>query len=196
MNHAGVLRSSTRARSSLFACLLVVPASTQLPSKTAAQAHEQSVFAMEGVPLSHSVDLPRSALQVMRENTFVLSCLEKGQSSEDIPGDWFVASEVHLRATQETDLLVMPRDTSESAANNACLFHAHSMPFWVLIKSKTGYTLALEEHVQALRVLSSVSNGYRDIETKLSNLNESTTWVFRFDGHRYVLKKETSTPTQ
>ena len=164
MYFAGVLRSSRTARSFLFTGFLIVSAGAQLPSITAAQAREQSMFAMEGVPLSQPVELPKDGLQLMRSNAFVLGCLQEGQSPEDIPAKWFVASEVHLRRMQETDLLVMPQETPQRPADNACLFHPYSMPFWILIKNKTGYTLALEEHVQVLRVLSSTSNGYRDIE--------------------------------
>ena len=200
MNLAALLRPSAATQSFLFASLLIIQDTTQLASRAEVQTHEQSTFAMEGVPLSHPVDLPENALQLMRKNAFVLSCHEEGPSPKDIPGEWFVASEVHLRTTHEADLLVMPRDmsreTSKSPADNACLFHAHSMPFWILIRNKAGYIVGLEEHAQVLRVLRSTSNRYRNIETKLSNLNESTTWIFRFDGHQYVRTGKTSIPTQ
>lgn len=196
MNRAGVLRASAATQSFLFISFWIIPANAQLASRAQVQSHQQLTFAMEGVPLSHLLDLPKNALQVIRKNTFVLSCLAAGLSPEDIPGEWFVASEVHLRDTKEADLLVVPRQSTQSPADNACLFHAHSMPFWILIRNKTGYTVVLEEHVQILRVLPSTSKGYRNIETQLSNLNESTTWLFRFDGDQYVATKKASIPTQ
>jgi hypothetical protein len=175
---------------------LILPINAQPASGVKVQTDEQSTFAAEVVPLSHPVDLPKSALQVMKKNVFVLSCLKGGSSPENVPGEWFVASKIYLRPTEEADLLVMPRQTSKSPADNACLFQAHSMPFWILIRNGTGYVVVLEEHVQVLRVLRSSSNGYRDIETKVSNLNESTTWIFGFDGQKYVLMRKVSSPTQ
>ena len=196
MNLAGVMRPRAATQGLLLASLLIIPTNEPLASGVDVQTYEQSTFAMEGVPLSHPVDLPKKAIQLMRENAFVLSCLEQGRSPNDIPAEWFVASEVHLRTTQEVDLLVMPRETSKSPAENACLFHAHSMPFWILMRNKTGYALALEEHAQVLRILRATSNGCRNIETKLSNLNYAITWILRFDGHQYVRTTKTSVPTQ
>jgi hypothetical protein len=86
------------------------------------RTHDQSVFTMEGVPVSKPVDLPESALQVLRKNKFVLSCLEGGQTPEDIPEVWFVASKIHLGETQEMDLVVQPRELSVAPASNGCLF--------------------------------------------------------------------------
>ena len=196
MNRAGVLRAKAEAQSFLVISFWIIPANAQLASTAQVQSHEQLTFAMEGVPLSHPLDLPKNALQVIRKNPFVLRCLAEGSSPGDIPGEWFVASEVHLRGTKEADLLVVPRESTQSPTDNACLFHAHSMPFWILIRNKTRYTVVLEEHVQILRVLPSTSKGYRNIETQLSNLDESATWLFRFDGDQYVATKKTSIPTQ
>lgn len=178
------LRSA--ARCFLLAGLSIFPLAAQHAPR------EQSMFGNEG-NVSKPMDLPKTALRVMRKNAFVLSCLEKDQVPEHIPGDWFVASAVHLK-NGETDIVVMPRTTSEGEATNGCLLGAHTGPFWILTKNQNAYTLVLEENTQVLQILSSRSNGYRDIETKARNLNESTTWVYSFDGHKYALKKKTSTP--
>src|SRR6266481_7299366 len=106
MNLADVLRPRAATQRFLLASLLIVPASDPLASRAENRTYEQSTFAMEGVPLSHPVDLPKNALQVMRKNGFALSCLEPGKSTTDLPKVWFVASEVHLRTSQEADLLV------------------------------------------------------------------------------------------
>ncbi len=194
MNLALVLCPRTGGRYFLLASILTILASAHFGAMADVAWPEQVMFAMEGVRVSRPIDLPDNALRVMRKNTTVLSCLEQGKSPDDIPGTWFVASEIHLRTSNQFNLVVMPRQTSESPSANRCLFHAHSIPFWILIKRGTGYTIVLEANVQVLRVLRTTSHEYRNIETTSSNLNEDTKWLYQFDGHKYALKKKTSTP--
>jgi hypothetical protein len=149
---------------------------------------------MEGEPLSHPIDLPDNALQVMRGSATVLSCIEQGQTPDDIPAMWFVASQIHLRTSRQTDLVVMPRDLREKPSANRCLFHAHSMPFWILAEQESTYTIVLEDNVQTLKVLRTTSHRYRDIETSSFNLNGATKWFYQFDGHKYSLTKKSSIP--
>jgi hypothetical protein len=149
----------------------------------------QSVFAMEGVPVSRPVDLPEDAIQVMRRNPFVLSCLEEGWSPGNVPTKWFVASEIRLRNTRKTDLVVLPREGLQGPNNNGCLYHPHSMPFWVLTKASAGYKLVLEDNAQVLRVLNTMTNGCHDIETSILTTVGQTRSFFVFDGHEYKLKK-------
>lgn len=149
---------------------------------------------MEG-PVVRPVHLPEDALYVMRQNKTVLRCLEGGHSKDDIPGTWFIASEVHLTDSDKVGLVVMP-GASESSPSGACLLNAHTMPFWILLKSGRAYTIVLEANVQELDVLSTMSHGHRDIETTATNLNATTECLYRFDGEKYVLNKKTSIPQQ
>jgi hypothetical protein len=158
------------------------------------KSSEQASFAMEGIPLSHPVNLPNDALRVLRKNATILSCSEQEQSGGEAQEKWFVASEIHLTTNSQVDLVVMPRDMREKPSANRCLFNAHSMPFWILVKQGSEYTLVLEDNVQTLKVLRTVSHEFRDIETSSSDLNASTKWLYQFDGHRYTLSKKTSTP--
>ncbi len=134
MNLALVLCPRTGGRYFLLASILTILASAHFGAMADVAWPEQVMFAMEGVRVSRPIDLPDNALRVMRKNTTVLSCLEQGKSPDDIPGTWFVASEIHLRTSNQFNLVVMPRQTSESPSANRCLFHAHSIPFWILIK--------------------------------------------------------------
>ena len=155
---------------------------------------EQTSFGMEGIPLSHPVNLPNGAMRVMLKNATVLSCSEQEQSGGKALEKWFVASEIHLTTSSQVDLVVMPQDMHEKPSANRCLLNAHSMPFWILAKQGPEYALVLEANVQTLKVLRTMSHEYRDIETSSSNPNESTKWFYQFDGHRYTLSKKTSTP--
>jgi len=142
-------------------------------------------------PVVRPVNLPGDALRVMKQNKTVPACFEDGQSKDDIPETWFIASDIHLSDSNETGLVVMPR-----SPDGACLLGAHTMPFWILLKRGGKYTVALEANVLTLRALSSVSHKYRDIETTAENLNETTKWLYRFDGEKYILNKKTSIPQQ
>lgn len=159
---------------------------------------EQRVFAMEGVVISHPADVPEKALAVLRKSPAVLDCIEKDQSAEDIPAIWFVASEVHLRGTEEVDLVVQPRDLTATSpdkpTSNACLVYAHTVPFWVLRKTADGCVLVLEESTQVLRILDNRSQGYRDIESSLSTTLGHTKLLFKFDGQRYKLFRKHTLP--
>ena len=194
MNLALVLRPRTSRGYFFLAAILIILTGAHYVAKADVATPEQIMFAMEGVPLSHPIDLPDNALRMMRKNPTVLDCLKQGQSPDDIPGMWFVASEIHLSTSGQSDLVVMPRDMSESPSANRFLFHAHSMPFWILLKRGKAYTIALEANVQMLKVLSTASQGHRDIETTATNLNETTNWLYRFNGEKYILKKKTSIP--
>jgi hypothetical protein len=110
-------------------------------------AREQAIFAAEGVKLSRPVDLPENALQVLRKDEFVRSCLGDSTSPEGIPAYCFVGSEIRLGATQdENDLVIQPRDLPGRPSENRCLWHAHSIPFCVLKKTADGYALILEDN--------------------------------------------------
>ena len=155
---------------------------------------EQSDFAMEDESLEHAIDIPASVLALLRSDPFVLSCLEPGQSPNDIIANWFIGSAIHLNNSRNVGLVVQPR--KQPTAIQPCLLHAHSIPFWVFIETQDGYALALKDTVQTLRILHTKSNGYCDIETSISTLSGQTKWFYKFDGRKYELFRKTSSATQ
>jgi hypothetical protein len=159
-----------------------------------ASGREQSIFASEGVKVAHPIDPPESALQVLRKDQFVRSCVGDNESPGEIPGYWFVGSEIRLGATKdENDLVIQPRELPGSPSENRCLWHAHSIPFWVLKRTADGYALILDDNAQVLKVLNSRSNGFRDIETSMTTTSGRTTSVFKWDGRRYSLAASRTT---
>jgi hypothetical protein len=90
-------------RAIVILTLLSAVAEAQNPG--AVPPRDQTVFGMEGVPVSNPVDLTNSALQVLRKNKFILSCLEDNQSPQDIPASWFVGSEIQLAGAKEVALM-------------------------------------------------------------------------------------------
>lgn len=188
MNNVCTLRLKPALRLLFLTAVCVLLPTTYLSLIAEDKSLEQVEFAMEG-SVVRPVHLPEDALRVMRQNKTVVDCLESGQSKEAIPETWFITSEVHLSNSHEAGLVVMPR-----SPEGACLLNAHTMPFWILLKSGRTWTIALEDNVLVLRVLSTLSYEHRDIETTAANLNETTTWLYRFDGEKYILNKKTSIP--
>jgi len=151
-------------------------------NQTNPHTYEQLAFGIEGVPTLKPMDLPHRALRVLRKTDFVHSCLREG-TLKAAPSSWFVAFEVHLAGIVEADLVVQPRNQLVSPASNDCLFHARSMPFWILRPSRAGYALILEEHTQELEVLKTRSNGLLDVETSVG----PTKSLFKYGGSEYKL---------
>jgi hypothetical protein len=151
-------------------------------------SREQLVFSTEQqlLPVERPVSIPEGALQALRDNEYVRTCLSKGQTPEEIPASWFVGSEIHLDGPDEIDLIVLP--------NNGCLLGANIGPFWVFRKTPQAYELVLDVHVHDLRVLGTRSNGYRDIRTWSATAVTRTTVLFRFDGHKYQPYQTKSEP--
>jgi hypothetical protein len=51
---------------------------------------------MEDDFVAHAVPIPKDALEILRADEWVQTCLEKGQSPNEIPASWFAASRIHL----------------------------------------------------------------------------------------------------
>jgi hypothetical protein len=79
-------------------------------------------------------------------------------------------------------------------AQDACLLGANVEPFWVLRKTSKGFDLVLSQSAHDLKILSTRSNGYRDI--RLFSLTATTviTKDFKFDGKAYRFHSSKSAP--
>ena len=118
VHHANSVWSKEFCGSNLSALALVaVGAVLCLPHVLTAQhakpkeQKEQSDFGieLEAVPIQRPVTLRRAALDALSKEASVASCLEnEGLSSEELPANWFVASEIHLDGATESDLVVLP----------------------------------------------------------------------------------------
>lgn len=137
---------------------------------------QQTSFSAEN-PVQHPVNVPPDVLQLLRQDARNQTCLEEGQSKEDIQASWFVASEIDLKNDRSSDLIIL--------AKNPCLNGANVVPFWVFRTTPGGHTLALSTTAFALDVLTARSKTYRNLQlTSLTAKTEQTT-VYKFDGLRY-----------
>lgn len=123
------------------------------------QHSEQTGFGAEG-DFDRPVALSAAALEALRaflNNEEFRDCAEQeGISPNDISRSWFSASEIRLTKSPASGLIVR--------GEAACMHGAHIVDFWVLAKSKDGYRIVFQGRADALRVLPTRTNGYRDLE--------------------------------
>ncbi len=158
------------------------------------QQQEQTTFVSDtDEPIKRPVDIPDEVLHILRENLGrgVNNCIKSdaGLTPEQVPASWFVASEIHLDGHSKADLIVRPTDLIQSQSTNRCLFGAHAVPFWVVGNTDGKYQLFINTLADGLRVLSSRTNRYRDIQIWSLTAVTLTTSTLKFDGHTYKLAK-------
>jgi hypothetical protein len=183
-----------------LALVIVVLAGTHLllgeHSPAAHKGHEQTDFSAEldYYPIQRPVNLSRAALSALSKDELVASCLENNNLRlEELPANWFIASEIHLAGSNERDLVVTANEYGpEPAAGElppyGCLTGASTTHFWVLRKTSGGFSLVLSQMALGLTVLHGRTNGLRDIQVG-ANIGASyySTIDYRFDGHSYEI---------
>ena len=137
---------------------------------------EQTIFGVEE-EIERPVSIPEDVLQLLRQDQRNQRYLAQGQSLQDIPASWFIASQVHLHDGDSQDLIVM--------AANPRLFGANIVPFWVFRNTPLGHQLVLSITTLGLEVLRSKTTGYRDIRATAATAKEVLTTDYVFDGTRY-----------
>lgn len=130
-----------------------------------------------------SAPLPRKVLQILLKDRSVKDSMELASDAErKNPAQLFRAAEVHLFSPNETDLLIVG-NTPIAGANNGWFWAirlAHKNPKVVLFT--TGY---------AVEVMGSQTNGYQNLRSTWSNPNGTETKIYKFDGVKYRLCKDT-----
>lgn len=171
--------------------LLVLPFTSQAQVSSQGSAREQSHFTAEQVPgeprVEHPVVLPYGALEALKSDTAVKSCLQynKLDTGQSL-GAWFVASAIHLDGPMDSDLVVVPKLQGQQSM---CFETPTGIGlFWILRGRSKGYQLVLRTWGGGLEILSTKTNGLRDIITgSLGQAGTGLTNVtFQFDGTRYV----------
>lgn len=171
------------------------------------QRPEQTVFNSEEVPsevfVRKPVPIPKPVLQVLSENLNpgTVYCIKHQTqlTPKQIPAAWFIGSEIHLDGIGEVGLVVLPNvpkilqhDSPADVRAGGCLFGAHGGPFWVFRQKDGKYELLLATFADGLGVLSSRTNGYRDIEADYTTAVANATGhevIYKFDGRRYQISE-------
>jgi hypothetical protein len=149
-------------------------------------AQEQSTFSAEEESFQRRAQLPKELLRILRSDEQVLRTLKwEGMAPEELPADWFLASEIHLHTPDQADLIVMGVGPLRGANMNS---------FWVFRKTPHGYELVLTEATHTLQILSARSKGYRSIRSFSATAVTGFITEFRFDGRLYQVSSSKSKP--
>jgi len=156
------------------------PVTIQSPQPGKTKSGEQSKFSVEE-EVQHPVGVPEDVLQILRQDERNRQTLSQGQSPSDIPASWFVASEIRLNDDDLPDLIVTAADPRLLGANMG--------PFWIFRNTPQGHKLVLNVSTHDLDVLSTRTQGHRDIRARAATANRVLTTVFRFDGSEYRTRR-------
>lgn len=189
----------------IWACVLCMPLALATQHVKSNEQKEQSNFGIELdlVPIQRPAELSRAALRVLSKDERVASCLKHDDlSAEELPADWFVASEIHLGGPNEVDLVVLPGgrlpDTPPGEiSQNVCLMGANTAQMWVLRDTQAGFQLVLSQIGLGMSVLSTRTNGLRDIQVgfAVGGGGYDVEIEDKFDGKSYEITERTSTLT-
>jgi hypothetical protein len=146
------------------------------PTKVSSQVR----FSVEE-PINNPVPIPEDVLKILRSESRNRSCLTSGQTQENIPSSWFIASRVNLNRDASADLLV--------TVANPCLFGANVNPFWIFINTSDGNRLVLSVSALAVEILNGTTNGSRDIRAEAATARQVLTGIYHFDGKEYRLAR-------
>jgi hypothetical protein len=120
--HIGISRNSARSKElsghnlsifglAVFGVVLCVPRVLTAQHTKPDERKEQSKFGIEDPALQRPVILVRAALDALSKDERVASCLEsEGLTANELPPNWFRASEIHLDGPNEGGLVVLPGD--------------------------------------------------------------------------------------
>src|ERR1700719_4759479 len=124
MKFARVLRFKSFALAFLLASFRVCSSSAQTQNT---DPNGQTAFSAEEENFDHPVPLNRSAKDALASEQSIADVLKDEKLTVDeMPEDWFTASEVHLSRPSEGDLVVMGNHVARGPYTSA---------FWVLRKS-------------------------------------------------------------
>jgi hypothetical protein len=174
-----------------LASLLLLISFSRAGAYHEARQREQLHFSMEQEirPVQRPVPLPDGLVKALGSDEFAQrvtrACL-RASHLDEIPADWFIASEVHLGNPDERDFVILPK--------NPCLLGANVGPFWIARKTPGAIEIILSTEGHDLEILQTRSNGLRDIKIESATGTVLYTTSFRFDGKRYGISQTHSEP--
>ena len=146
-------------------------------SQSASTQKEQTQFSAEDKSVNHPVAIPAEVLAILARDELVRNVLvDQKIAPADLPASWFSAAQVQLVSKGEQDFVV---------ASEGPLLGANIDPFWVFIRDRHEFKLALSISVHDLIVKRTRSHGYRDLELDAMTASTVTTAQFRFNGNEY-----------
>lgn len=137
----------------------------------------QRSFGMEDEKFENPVALPHCVRVLLSQDRDVRNVLDNpNPSPEELPADWFWASEIGRDQINRRLLMVMGVDR---------MLGANTTHFWVFRWSAKSCDLLFSWDALGLKVLKTKTNGLDDIETGAAKLYGSFRDTFKFNGQKY-----------
>jgi hypothetical protein len=149
----------------------------QAQTRSPAIPKEQSDFGAEDERWERPAPVPADILQNLRN--------ANNATADQFSAESLEASAIHLGGPEEVDLILM-------GVKNLTL--PHGALFWVFRPRPHGHYLVLSTGGDGLTILNSRSHGLRDIRVYGNTASTTTKAIYRFDGTRYELSNQKTTP--
>jgi hypothetical protein len=150
--------------------------------------HEQRHFSAEDETVKNPVAIPLAVRALLAKEEMVRDAARFDHiAPEDFPASWFLTSAVSLGNEGEKDLVLVGRGPMSGA---------NITQFWVFHATDEGYDLVLQAGAHDLFVNDRMQHGFREIELQSATGIRFYTVVFRFDGKRYKVIRNTSESTR
>ncbi|HWX55630.1 MAG TPA: hypothetical protein VN176_13655 [Verrucomicrobiae bacterium] len=185
----GITNRRAIVRRTLFLLTLAaVTAGLQAaPEQKSHAVREQTTFS-ETEDFRHPVAVPPDVVKALLKIDYVREMLDSATDSEKRdPAQLLVAAEIHLNDLHHTDLIVM---------GHYPLGGADHYWYWVVRSARQNPKIVLWAHCNSLELMSSRTNGYRDIRTDWAVAAVEVTDVYKFNGNAYKLWKTRSRPNR
>jgi len=151
--------------------------------RTSLPVHDEHISIWSEDNFPNPVPVPRPVLILLLQDKTVKDSMDRATESErKNPAQLFRAAEIHLRSANEIDLLVVGMTPIQGADNSW---------FWVVRSAYKNPMIVLFTTGYSVEVMPSRTNGYRNLLSAWSNPNGTETRIYKFDGARYKLRKET-----
>ncbi len=159
-------------------------AGAQQPEQTF--SHPPTSFSAEDDKFPHAVPIPTCVRRLLAIDPDVVHALEYEQlSPEQLPPDWFTASERHLGQSGGIYLVVMAAGMMRGANIN---------PFWIFRHDANSCDMLLSVGAHDLEVLKSRINGLPDIKIASATAVDYFESEYKFDGKNYRIVKRLTQP--
>ena len=145
-----------------------------------------SLFSAEDDKFPHAVALPDCVRQLLASDKDVTIRLEHQHlSPEQLPADWFTASEQDFGHGNGAYLVVMGASVMRGANIN---------PFWIFRQSPKACDLLLSVGAHDVKVLGTRTNGLPDLKTDAMTAVYYFENRYTFDGRKYEVVERRSQP--
>jgi hypothetical protein len=159
---------------------------TDAPQVQENSPHSQVSFSAEVDKFEHAVPLPDCARSLLARDGHVLNVLKYEQLlPEQLPSDWFTATETELGRSNEKYLVVMGEGMMRGANIN---------PFWVFRGLSNSCNLVLSVGALDLEILKTRTHNLHDIEATAVFAGRVHQIRYEFDGNEYQVGERSSQP--